>query len=60
MVIVPAGEIAPPTVGTKRKVADTPVFPAKRSASETVNDVNDTRSPMLPLAHVSRPLRSES
>ena len=51
--MVPPGDIAPPALGTNTKVAAALVFAAKRSDSDTPNDVNKTRSPMLPLAQVS-------
>ena len=55
MVMESSGSKAPPTVGTKTKVAEAFCLPAKRSDSGIVNEVNDTRSPILPVAHVSEP-----
>ncbi len=60
MVMVPAGDISPPAEGENTKVAATFVLPAKRSDNSTVNDENDTRSPMVPLAHGSKSVVSGS
>ncbi len=49
------GAMAPPTEGTNTKVAEAFCLPAKRSDSLIVNEVNATRSPMLPVSHVSAP-----
>ena len=55
MVIESRGAMAPPTEGTNTKVAEAFCLPAKRSDSGIVNEVNATRSPMLPVSHVSAP-----
>ena len=55
MVMVPAADIAPPAEGVNTKVAATFAFPAKRSASDTENEAKLTRSPIVPVANVSKP-----
>ena len=60
IVIDSPGVVAPPADGANTSVADAFVFAAKRSDSGTVNDANDTLSPMLPVEHVSTPSRSGS
>ena len=60
MVMVPAGDISPPEEGKNTKVAVAFVLPAKRSDNFTVNDVNETRSPIVPLAHGSKSVVSGS
>jgi len=48
--------MAPPALGVNTSVAATFAFPAKRWAGATVNEVKSTRSPMLPVANVSKPV----
>jgi hypothetical protein len=60
MVIVPPVDISPPSEGENTKVALAFILLAKRSDKNMVNDVNDTLSPIVPLAHGSNSVVSGS